>query len=141
MVIRVLRLQHGATLPRFAHSGDAGLDLYSSEDIVIEPNDSALVRTGIAIALPSGTEGQIRPLSGLALKRSVTVLNSPGTIDEGYRGEIGVVLINHGETQFCVKGGTRIAQLVVQRKVEVKVVEVESLDDTPRGDGSFGSTS
>lgn len=140
MVIRVKRLHCDATLPRYAHSGDTGLDLYSSENIVVAPQASALVQTGIAVELPPGTEGQIRPLSGLALERSVTVLNGPGTIDEGYRGEIGVILINHGSRPFCVYTGTRIAQLVIQRKVEVEVVEVESLGDTPRGVRGFGST-
>ena len=141
MVVRIKRRNRGSTLPKFAHHGDAGLDLYSSEDVVIEPNAFALVLTGIAIALPAGTEGQIRPLSSLALDRSVTVLNSPGTIDEGYRGEIGVILINHGLRRFCVKRGARIAQLVIQRKVEVNVVEVKSLGDTARGKRGFGSTS
>lgn len=140
MVIRVKRLERGATLPQYAHRGDAGLDLYSSEDVVIEPKAAALVRTGVAIALPPGTEGQIRPLSGLALEWSVTVLNSPGTIDEGYRGEVCVLLINHGSRRFFVRRGARIAQLVTQMKVEVRVLEVESLDDTPRGDRGFGST-
>ena len=140
MVIRVKRLERGATVPQYAHSGDAGLDLYSSENVVIEPKATSLVRTGIAIALPPGTEGQIRPLSGLALEWSVTVLNSPGTIDEGYRGEIGVILINHGSRRFFVKRGARIAQLVTHRRVEVKVLEVETLEDTPRGDRGFGST-
>ena len=140
MVIRVKRLDRGATLPRCAYNGDAGLDLFSSEHVVIEPKAASLVRTGVAIELPSGTEGQVRPLSGLALKWSVTILNSPGTIDEGYRGEIGVILINHGSRRFCVTRGTRIAQLVIQRKVDAKVLEVESLGDTPRGDRGFGST-
>ena len=140
MVIHVKRLSCDSTLPRHAHHGDAGLDLYSSEEITIEPSTSVLVRTGIAVALPAGTEGQIRPLSGLAHDWSVTVLNSPGTIDEGYRGEIGVLLINHGRRRYCVKRGTRIAQLVIQRKVEVEVVEVQSLGYTSRGDRGFGST-
>ena len=139
-VIYVKRLDCDSSIPRYAHHGDSGLDLYSSEEITIEPGASALVRTGIAVALPAGTEGQIRPLSGLAHKWSVTVLNGPGTIDEGYRGEIGVLLINHGRRRYCVKRGARVAQLVVQRKVEVDVVEVESLGSTSRGDRGFGST-
>ena len=140
MELRVRRLNPSSVLPRYAHRGDAGLDLFSSEDVAIEPSTAGLVRTGIAVELPPGTEGQVRPLSGLALERSVTVLNSPGTIDEGYRGELGVVLINHGSKSFRVKRGTRIAQLVIQRRLEVEVIEIEALGDTPRGHGGFGST-
>lgn len=140
MEVRVKRLDPSSVIPHYAHRGDAGLDLFSSEDIVIEPSTSELVRTGIAVELPAGTEGQVRPLSGLALESSLTVLNSPGTIDEGYRGEICVVLINHGSKSFLVERGTRIAQLVIQRRLEVEVIEVENLGPTPRGGGGFGST-
>lgn len=141
MELRVKRLDPSSVLPRYAHRGDSGLDLYSSEDITIEPSAAELVHTGIAVELPAGTEGQVRPLSGLALQRSLTVLNSPGTIDEGYRGEICVVLINHGSKSFLVKTGTRIAQLVIQRRLEIEVIEVATLGNTPRGEGGFGSTS
>ncbi len=140
MELRVKRLDPNSVIPHYAHRGDAGLDLFSSEDIAIEPRTAGLVRTGIAVELPAGTEGQVRPLSGLALECSLTVLNSPGTIDEGYRGEICVVLINHGSKSFLVKRGTRIAQLVIQRRLEVEVIEVAALGDTSRGDGGFGST-
>ena len=101
---------------------------------------ACLVSTGVAIELPEATEAQVRPRSGLALKHSVTVLNTPGTIDEGYRGEVGVVLINHGATTFHVTRGMRIAQLVVQKRWTVEVVEVDGLTDTTRGTGGFGST-
>ena len=121
-------------------SGDAGLDLHASEDVALDPGVARLVRTGVAIELPEGTEAQVRPRSGLALKHSVTVLNTPGTIDEGYRGEVGVVLINHGPATFQVTRGMRIAQLVVQKRWTVQVVEVDGLTDTTRGAGGFGST-
>jgi dUTP pyrophosphatase len=99
-----------------------------------------VVPTGITIELPPGTEAQVRPRSGLAAKHGVTVLNAPGTIDEGYRGEVGVILINHGSAPFEVTPGARIAQLVVQRRLEIQVVEVEALTATARGAGGFGST-
>ena len=134
------RVVADATLPRYAHAGDVGLDLFAAENVVIEPRETRVVRTGIAVELPGGTEAQIRPRSGLARDFSVTVLNSPGTIDEGYRGEIGIVLINHGTDSFRVEKGMRIGQLVVQRRLEIDVVEVESLSDTVRGEGAFGSS-
>ena len=140
MKLLVKRVSADATLPRCAHSGDAGLDLFAAECLVIEPREARLVRTGVAVELPVGTEGQVRPRSGLARDCTVTVLNSPGTIDEGYRGEIGVVLINHGTESFRVERGMRIGQLVVQRRLDIEVVEVESLGESGRGDGAFGST-
>ena len=140
MKLRIRRLKPDATIPAYAHPGDAGLDLHACEDIALDPGVACLVSTGVAIELPEETEAQVRPRSGLALKHAVTVLNTPGTIDEGYRGEIGVVLINHGATTFHVTHGMRIAQLVVQKRWTVDVVEVEGLSDTDRGAGGFGST-
>jgi dUTP pyrophosphatase len=140
MNLKVKRLAAGAILPRYSHQGDAGLDLQAAVNLVLAPGDAALVGTGIAIELPPGTEAQVRPRSGLALKHSVTVLNAPGTIDEGYRGELGVILINHGKTAFTVTAGMKIAQLVVSTRLTVDVVEVDSLSDTARGAGGFGST-
>ena len=140
MELKTKRVREGGVLPRYAQSGDAGLDLCAVEDMAIEPGESRVVFTGIAIELPAGTQGEIRPRSGLARERSVTVLNSPGTIDEGFRGEIGVVLINHGSRRFCVKAGMRIGQLVVQHRLYVDVVEVEELGSSERGSGGFGST-
>ena len=140
MQLRVKRLVETAVLPHYAHPHDAGLDLYAAVDIAIEPVEAETIPTGIAVELPPGTEAQVRPRSGLARKHAVTVLNSPGTIDEGYRGEIGVVLINHGRTAFRVEGGMRIAQLVVQPRLEVEVLETETLSHTDRGTGGFGST-
>ena len=140
MELRVRRLNPDAIIPAYAHPGDAGLDLHAIDDVMLEPGAVRMVPTGVAIELPEATEAQVRPRSGLALKHSVTVLNTPGTIDEGYRGEVGVVLINHGQTAFRVTRGMRIAQLVVQRRWTVEVVEVDGLTDTTRGTGGFGST-
>ena len=138
--LKVKKLNPAATLPSYAREGDAGLDLFAVKAIVIEPGKSALVPTGIAIELPSGTEAQVRPRSGLALKHAITVLNTPGTVDEGYRGEVGVILINHGATAFAVEAGMKIAQMVVSPRIQVAVVEVPELSDTQRGAGGFGST-
>ncbi len=140
MTLKVMRLAPGATLPVYAHPGDAGLDLCAAVDLDVPPGEVRLVPTGIAIELPPETEAQVRPRSGLALKHAVTVLNTPGTIDEGYRGEVGVILINHGRQPFHVSAGMRIAQLVIQRRWRVDVVEVPALSDTVRGSGGFGST-
>lgn len=140
MQLKVKRLTERATLPCYAHPGDAGLDLFSSEARDLPPGESALVKTGIAVELPPGTEAQVRPRSGLALKHAITVLNTPGTIDEGYRGEVGVILINHGRETFRVEPGMKIAQMVVQPAIAVSVEEVTALSDTRRGGGGFGST-
>lgn len=138
--LRVRKLDPRAMLPAYARPGDAGMDLASCETVEIAPGSTALVRTGIAIALPPGTEGQVRPRSGLAARHAVTVLNAPGTIDEGYRGEVRVLLINHGLEVFRVEPGMRIAQLVVAPVLRVGTELVESLDETERGAGGFGST-
>ena len=140
MKLRIRRLSPDAIIPAYAHPGDAGLDLHACEDVALDPGVACLVPTGVAIELPEATEAQVRPRSGLAVKHSVTVLNTPGTIDEGYRGEVGVVLINHGPSTFQVTRGMRIAQLVVQKRWTVEVVEVDGLTDTTRGAGGFGST-
>jgi dUTP pyrophosphatase len=138
--LKVRKLSAAAQLPSRAHATDAGLDLFAVERTVLAPGDAKLVKTGIAIELPPRTEAQVRPRSGLALKHQVTVLNTPGTIDEGYRGEVGVILINHGRVPFEVTAGTKIAQLVVQRVLDVRVVETSELSDTVRGDSGFGSS-
>ena len=140
MKLRIRRLSPDAIIPAYAHPGDAGLDLHACEDVALDPGVACLVPTGVAIELPEATEAQVRPRSGLALKHSVTVLNTPGTIDEGYRGEVGVVLINHGSSTFQVTRGMRIAQLVVQKRWTVEVVELDGLTDTTRGAGGFGLT-
>ena len=140
MTVAFKRLADEAVLPAYAHPGDAGMDLCSVQSLVIPPGGRALVPTGLAMALPSGYEAQVRPRSGLALKRGVTVLNTPGTIDEGYRGEVGVVLANFGDTDFVVEKGDRIAQMVIAPVTRAEIVEVSQVDETDRGTGGFGST-
>ncbi|MDG2989706.1 dUTP diphosphatase [Candidatus Synechococcus calcipolaris G9] len=138
--LKVKLLNEASRLPAYAHDGDAGLDLFSSKEVSIPPGQSALVPTGICIQLPADTEAQIRPRSGLALKHQITVLNSPGTIDAGYRGEIGVILINHGQDTFKVDMGMKIAQMVIKPVIRVNVEVEETLGMTARGEGGFGST-
>ncbi|MDB5503232.1 MAG: dut [Tardiphaga sp.] len=146
ITIDVQQLAHGAglALPAYQTSHAAGLDLLAAvpEDapVILAPGKYALVPTALTIALPDGFEAQVRPRSGLAAKHGVTVLNSPGTIDADYRGEIGVLLINHGATAFTVKRGERIAQLVIAKVVRAKLVTVAALSETDRGAGGFGST-
>ena len=129
-------------LPTYATKGSAGMDLRANlqEDVVIAPGERKLISTGLKISLPVGYEAQIRPRSGLALKKGVTVLNSPGTVDSDYIGDIGVILINHGEESFTVSNGDRIAQMVIAKHETVEFEQVESLDETERGAGGFCST-
>jgi dUTP diphosphatase len=136
----IKRLTPTAVLPAYAHPGDAGLDLFADVSTSLEPGESKLVGTGISIELPPGTEAQVRPRSGLALKHGISVLNTPGTIDHGYRGEIGVILINHGRVPFGVTPGMKIAQMVIAPCVTVTVQERSALSGTARGQGGFGST-
>src|SRR3954453_20437326 len=142
--VKVIRLPHGADLPlpQYQSAQAAGLDLLAavSADVIIPPGQRALVPTGIAIALPPGSEAQVRPRSGLAARHGVTVLNTPGTVDADYRGEIQVILVNFGSESFAVTRGMRIAQLVVAPVARARLREVASLDPTPRGEGGFGST-
>ena len=138
--IKIKRIYDNAQLPHQAHEGDAGLDLFSVEEKIIEPGETALIATGIQIELPKGTEAQVRPRSGLALKHAITVLNSPGTIDEGYRGEIRVILINHGKKAFKVEKQMKIAQMVIAPVAQIHMIEVDELSDSERGTGGFGST-
>ncbi|WP_289034866.1 dUTP diphosphatase [uncultured Roseibium sp.] len=142
--LELKRLPHGADLPLPAYQSDlaAGLDLLAAVDepLVLSPGKRALVPTGLAMALPAGFEGQVRPRSGLAVKNGVTVLNTPGTIDADYRGEVKVILINLGDEPFTIERGARIAQLVVAPVLQADLIEVESLSETQRGAGGFGST-
>ena len=138
--LKVKRLVPGAVLPAYAHPGDAGLDLFSAVETFLDPGESKLIGTGISVELPPNTEGNVRPRSGLALKHGITVLNSPGTIDCGYRGEVGIILINHGRARFDVRPGMKIAQLVVSPCMSVDVVETSDLAGSGRGQGGFGST-
>ena len=142
--IRQLPHAEGLALPAYQSADAAGLDLLAAvpEDrpMVLAPGKHALVPTGLAIALPSGFEAQVRPRSGLAAKHGVTVLNSPGTVDADYRGEINVILINHGDAAFPIRRGERIAQMVIAPVVQAQLVAVTSLSTTDRGSGGFGST-
>ncbi len=138
--IKFQRLDAAATIPTQAHPGDAGMDLVSIEAAEIAPGARRLVHTGLAVEIPVGFEGQVRPRSGLALKHGVTVLNAPGTIDAGYRGEIGVVLANFGDATFKVEPGMRIAQLVIAAVAEVAIEVSDTLSSTERGSGGYGST-
>ena len=140
MQLKIIKLNPKAIIPKYEHENDSGLDLVSIETVEIPAGESKLIKTGISIELPPNTEAQIRPRSGLALKHQITVLNTPGTIDEGYRGEIGVILINHGKTSFKVIEGMRIAQMVIAPVIRAKIEEVEQLSDTIRGKSGFGST-
>ena len=144
--VRVKRLPHGKDLPlpTYQTASSAGLDLQAAiapqTKLVIEPGSRELVPTGLAIELPEGFEAQIRPRSGLALKKGVTLVNTPGTIDADYRGEIGVIIINHGAEPFEIVRGDRIAQMIVAPIVQARLVEVEELSSSDRGAGGFGST-
>jgi dUTP pyrophosphatase len=136
------RMREGdeALAPARAHHDDAAFDIRAAKPDVIEPGKVSLVSTGLFLELPTGWEAQIRPRSGLALKKSITLLNSPGTIDAGYRGEVGIIVFNAGSEPFEVARGDRIAQMVIQRLPEVELVCVDALSETMRGAGGFGST-
>ena len=140
VAIRQLPNGQGLPLPAYETPGAAGLDLRAAEDAVLAAGARLLMPTGLAIALPEGFEAQVRPRSGLAVKHGVTVLNSPGTIDSDYRGEVKVPLINHGQEPFVIARGDRIAQMVVAPVTRISWTPVDSLDDTARGDGGFGSS-
>ena len=143
--VKVQRLPHaqGLPLPRYETEGAAGMDLIAAvpegEPMVLQPGARAIVPTGLAIALPQGFEAQVRPRSGLAAKNGVTVLNSPGTVDCDYRGEVKVILVNLGQEAFTIERGTRIAQMVIAPVTQARLREVAALDETARGAGGFGS--
>lgn len=142
--IQLVRLPHmeGIALPKFETDQAAGVDLRAAIDapVVLEPGDRQLISTGFKMALPPGYEAQVRPRSGLALKHGITVLNSPGTIDSDYRGEVGVLLINHGQAPFTVSRGDRFAQMVIAPVTQATFDVVTALDETDRGAGGYGST-
>ena len=141
MEIRIINSSHHA-LPRYETPMSAGMDLRANldEPITLQPLERRLIPTGLRIALPVGYEAQVRPRSGLALKHGVTVLNTPGTIDADYRGEIGIILVNLSQTPFVINAGERIAQMVIARHEQPDLVAVEVLDETERGEGGFGHT-
>lgn len=139
-VLDVRRLDPDLPLPSYAHPGDAGLDLHAADTTTLQPGQRALIPCGIAIAIPDGHVGLVHPRSGLAVDHGLTLLNAPGTIDAGYRGEVKVLLINHGDGPVEVRHGERIAQLLLMPIAIVDVREVDRLDVTSRGTGGFGST-
>jgi len=140
MKIKIKKLNKKAIIPAYQTKEAAGFDLHSIEDVIIKPGERKLIGTGLAFEIEFGFEVQIRPRSGLAYKHGITVLNTPGTIDSDYRGEIKVLLINHGSGEFEIKKGERIAQAVIAPVIQAEIVEVEELSDTERGSGGFGST-
>lgn len=140
MTLRFRKIHPDAVLPSYAHPSDAGMDVRSVEDLTIAPGKRALVHTGLVMLLPPMYEAQVRPRSGLALKSGVTVLNTPGTIDSGYRGEVGVILANFGDADFHVRKGDKIAQIVIAPVTQPEIVETTEVDETDRGSGGFGST-
>lgn len=140
MTVKFKRIDPAAVLPAYARPGDAGMDVCACEDAVLRPGERRLVRTGLVMELPEDAEAQLRPRSGLALKHGITLLNAPGTVDAGYRGEVGIILINLGQEPFEVRVGMRIAQMVIARVTRANAAEVAEVSDTARGAGGFGST-
>jgi dUTP pyrophosphatase len=140
IIVHVKRLSPDARMPEAARRGDVAYDLYSSVDYELRPGERYAVPTGIAIEIPEGYEGQVRPRSGLAMKEGVTVLNTPGTIDSGYRGEVKTIMINLGDRPFRITKGMRISQLAIRLVPMVEFVEVDEISDTERGENGFGST-
>jgi len=142
--IQILRLPHGegVPLPKYMSRAASGMDLYAAVDgeVVLKPGERKLIPTGFKMALPDGYEAQVRPRSGLAVKNGISVLNTPGTIDEDYRGEVGVILVNHGQEDFKVKRSDRIAQMVINKVEQADIEEVKSLTETHRSSGGFGHT-
>jgi len=143
-ILKIKKLENGKDLPlpKYETAGSAGMDLLAAidEPIILKAGEIKLVKTGIAIALEKGFEAQVRPRSGLALKNGITVLNSPGTIDSDYRGEVCAILINHSQVDFTITRGMRIAQMVIAACVQAQILAVEDLDETARGTSGFGST-
>ena len=140
MKVRINRTDKELPMPHYKYDGDAGMDIYSKVDEIIFPGQYKMIPTGIKVEVPYGFEMQVRPRSGLAAKHGVSIVNSPGTVDHQYRGEVGVVLINHGKEDFHVKRGDRIAQMVFKKIEIVRLEETEDLTESSRGEGGFGST-
>jgi len=139
--IQIKLLDEDLPMPRYQHEGDAGLDLPSRVDYVLEPGERAMIPTGIAVAIPRGYAGFVLPRSGLASRHGIALVNSPGLVDSGYRGEMAIIVINTDKREaFHIKRGDRIAQLVIQKVVEATTIQVSELDATSRGSGGFGST-
>ena len=139
MIVNIKKLNKNAIIPTYANFGDAGADLYAVEDFELPADSCAAVGTGVAMAIPNGYVGLVHPRSGMALK-GITVMNAPGTVDAGYRGEVKVILVNHTDRPYYINKGDRIAQLVIQEVVVANFEEIEQLPETDRGSGGFGST-
>ena len=140
MEIKFKKLDENALLPKYAHEEDAGMDIFSNEDIILEPRAWALVKTGFCMELPKGYEAQVRSKSGLSLKSGIIVLNSPGTVDENYRGEVGVIVMNVSSVPYHIEKYQKIAQMVINKVEHLKCVEVKEISSSARGEGGFGST-
>ncbi|MBR9705986.1 dUTP diphosphatase [Candidatus Pacearchaeota archaeon] len=138
--IKIKKLHPDAIIPHYVHDGDAGMDVYSVKDMIIKPGERILVPTGISFEIPKGFEIQVRPKSGLALKYGLTLPNSPGTLDSGYRGELGVIMLNTSNAYYDVRKGEKIAQIILTSYEEAQIEEVTDLSETSRGAGGFGST-
>ncbi|MBU4348252.1 dUTP diphosphatase [Patescibacteria group bacterium] len=140
MKIKIQKINEEAIIPFYAHKGDAGMDIFSIEEKIIKPKERVLISTGLKFEIPIGYEMQIRPKSGLALNYGITVLNTPGTIDAGYRGELKVILFNSSREDYLVSKGTKVAQAIIAKVEEAEIEEVEDICESSRGDGGFGST-
>ena len=140
MKLKFKKLKEKAIVPKYANPGDAGMDLFSTEKYLLKSGERCLVSTGLSVEIPLGYELQVRPRSGLALKKGISIVNTPGTIDAGYRGEIGIILINHGSEDFEINSGDKIAQAVLNKIEVAEIEEAEELSDSSRGEGGFGST-
>lgn len=142
MIVKIMKLHPEILLPQYSHPGDAGMDLYNmGEEVVLKPLARALLPTGLKVAVPAGYELQVRPRSGMALKKGLTVLNTPGTIDAGYRGEVGIIVYNASPTEaITIKKGDRVAQIVLKKFEEIEWQVIAELDETSRNEGGFGST-
>lgn len=138
--VKILKVDKDLPTPAYKHHGDAGMDLFSSENIVIKPGEIKKAKTGVRFAIPFGYEIQLRPRSGLASNHGISIINTPCTIDSGYRGDIDIPLINHGKEVYEIKRGERIAQAVFKKVETAELIEVDELDDTARGESGFGST-
>lgn len=140
MDVKIKKIKENAIVPSYVHDGDSGVDLFSTEDYELMPGERVLVSTGLKMSIPIGYEAQIRPKSGLALNHGISIVNTPGTIDSSYRGEIGIIVINLGKTNYKIEEGKKIAQMVINKVENAKFVVVDELENTHRGDGGFGST-
>ncbi|MEM3113357.1 MAG: dUTP diphosphatase [Candidatus Pacearchaeota archaeon] len=138
MIIKLKKLNKDAVIPKYAREGDAGFDLFSTMNYKLKPGERKLIGTGLAFEIPKGYEIQLRPRSGLALKNGISLVNTPGTVDSGYRGEIGLIVINHGNEIFEIKSGDKIAQAVLNKIESAEFVEVPYLNESERGDRGFG---